>query len=67
MSDYSKDEEQEQEQERQREEQENDLSNNAGKLSFEPGGGPVMGIGSGLGIDLKDGGLEVQIAPGISI
>ena len=67
MSDYIKDEEQEQEQEHQKEERENDPINNTGKLSFEPGGGPVLGIGSGLGIDLKDGGLEVQIAPGISI
>lgn len=67
MSDEISEEEQEQEEERQRQERENSVTSNLGQLSVEPGGGLVEGIGSGLGIDLKDGGLEVQIAPGISI
>ena len=65
MSDALKDEEQERE--RKEEEDLTKSSDNAGQLSIEPGSGLVMGIGGGLGIDLKDGGIEVEIAPGISI
>jgi len=40
---------------------------NAGKLSIDTSGDPSIGIGGGLGIDLANGDLTMQIAPGLSI
>lgn len=42
-------------------------SDNAGQIGIDSSGDPTIGIGSGLGIDLKNGDLTVQVAPGFSI
>jgi hypothetical protein len=67
MSDET-DDELKQDQDREEREREGlEPSSNAGKLGIGLDGHLTEGLGGGLGIDLKDGGLEMQIAPGVSI
>lgn len=42
-------------------------NDNAGRVSVDAQGGIGIGIGGGLTINPSDGGLGIQVAPGVSM